>query len=67
MTKIYMLNVYESDTGSLKAVCERLAFSTKALAEEYAKANDLKRTEDPSDDNDDYYIDAIELDSGKGI
>lgn len=68
MTKIYMLSVYGSDCYSLSGigVCEQLGFSTKELAEEYAKANKLNLTEDPSNNND-CYIDIIELDSGKGI
>lgn len=67
MTKIYILNVYEGESGALRAVSERLGFTTKELAKEYAANNNLKLTDHPINDDDDCYIDVLELDSGKGI
>lgn len=54
ITMIFLLETYQYSVYSYNGVvvCEQFAFSSMALAEEYAKAKNLKITEDPEYDTD---------------
>lgn len=63
---IYLLETYQYSNYSYSGVasCYHYAFSSRELAEAFAKEKNLRITEDPEHDTD-CYIEALSIDTGK--